>query len=36
MPGLAWAAILDGRGEPEVTFAPFRPQRSPDQAAALS
>jgi hypothetical protein len=36
MPGLESAGILEGKGEPEVTFAPLHRQWSPDQAAALT
>jgi hypothetical protein len=36
MPALASAGILEGKGEPEVTFAPLQRQWSPDQASALT
>ena len=36
MPGLAAAGLLEGKGEPEVTFAPLHRQWSPDQVAALT
>jgi hypothetical protein len=36
MPGLASAGILEGKGEPEVTFAPLQRQWSPDQESALT
>ena len=36
MPGLASAGILEGKGEPEVTFAPLHRQWSPDQESALT
>ena len=36
MPGLASAGILEGKGEPEITFAPLVRQWSPEQASALT
>jgi hypothetical protein len=30
MPGLAQAGLLDGKGEPEITFAPLHAHWSPD------
>jgi hypothetical protein len=36
MPGLASAGLLEGKGEPEVTFAQLHRQWSPEQEAALT
>jgi hypothetical protein len=36
MPGLASAGLLEGKGEPDVSFAPLHRQWSPDQDAALT
>ena len=36
MPGLASAGLLEGKGEPEVSFAPLHRQWSPDQEVALT
>ena len=36
MPGLAAAGLLEGRGEPEVSFSPLHRQWSPIQESALT
>ena len=36
MPGLASAGILEGKGDPEISFAPLHRQWSPSQEAALT
>jgi hypothetical protein len=36
MPGLASAGLLDGKGEPEVTFAPLQRHWSPVAAVELA